>query len=129
MGYDSGMTDSSGLLTLDTSVLDGLREIEPGLVIQVIDVFLGSAPGDIAKIEKAVQGLSAPDLSSSAHCLKSASASVGAMAVSHYCLQLEKMGRSGTLAPDECGRLLKSLQTSFQAALAELEKHKSSATT
>ena len=118
------MSESANLMTLDTSVLDGLREIEPTLASQVIEVFLGSAPADIERIEKAVAARSASELSSSAHGLKSASASVGAMAVSHYCLELEKMGRSGQVPDGDCERLLQALKDSFQAALAELHKHK-----
>jgi HPt (histidine-containing phosphotransfer) domain-containing protein len=112
------------LLTVDVSVLDSLREIEPALVGQVISIFLDSAPADIAKIAHAVEQKCAPDLSAMAHGLKSASASVGAMAVSHYCLELEKMGRSGVVAPGECDKLLKCLQDSFQSALSELQKYK-----
>jgi HPt (histidine-containing phosphotransfer) domain-containing protein len=114
----------TNLLTVDVSVLEGLREIEPALVGQVIDVFIESASRDLAKIAQAVAQKCASDLSSMAHGLKSAAASVGAMAVSHYCFELEKMGRSGVVASGEGDKLLKALQESFQAALSELQKHK-----
>ena len=117
------MAEAANLVSLDVSVLDGLRAIEPSLVGQVIDVFLGSAPEDIAKIQKAVAEKNPKELSMGAHGLKSASASVGAMAVSHYCFELEKMGRAGSLIPGECERLLQQLEASFQSILTELQKH------
>jgi len=118
------MAEATHLVSLDTSVLEGLREIEPSLVGQVIEVFLGSAPEDIAKIAKAVAEKNPKELSAGAHGLKSASASVGAMAVSHFCYELEKMGRAGNLVPAECDELLKQLQNSFQVICTELPKHK-----
>ncbi|MGZ5278413.1 MAG: Hpt domain-containing protein [Pseudobdellovibrionaceae bacterium] len=118
------MAEATHLVSLDISVLDGLREIEPSLVEQVIDLFLGSAPTDIAKIAKAVTEKNPKELLAGAHGLKSASASVGAMAVSHFCCELEKMGRAGSVIPGESDELLKQLQNSFQVICCELPKHK-----
>jgi HPt (histidine-containing phosphotransfer) domain-containing protein len=118
------MSNSSVPVTLDVSVLEGLREIDASLVGQVIVAYIESSPSDMQKIEKAVLDRDAQALSSSAHGLKSASASVGAMAVSHYCLQLEKMGREGSVVEEVCTQLLKALQESYSSALTELKKHK-----
>lgn len=118
------MTDSLVPMTLDVSVLEGLREIQPELVAQVIEAYLESSPADMQKITSAVQSKDAKALSSSAHGLKSASASVGAMAVSHYCLQLEKMGREGSVVETTVTALLKGLQDSYSLAVSELKKHR-----
>ena len=65
----------------------------------------------------------AKELALAAHSLKSASASVGAMAVSHYCFKLEMMGKGGNVA-SAADDLFRCLNDSFKAAQVELEKQK-----
>lgn len=82
---------------LDMEVIDGLRELggddDPGLLLEVIGMFLEDAPTRILEIQ---QGLARGDiklLERAAHSLKSASANVGAMQLSTVCKRIEEIAR------------------------------------
>ena len=78
-------------------VIEGLRELggteDPGLLLEIIGMFLEDAPQRIREIE---QGLASGDiklLERAAHTLKSASANVGAMQLSSVCKRIEEIAR------------------------------------
>jgi len=82
---------------LDMQVIRGLRELggddDPGLLVEVIGMFLEDAPTRIREIE---QGLASGDiklLERAAHSLKSASANVGATQLSSICRRIEEIAR------------------------------------
>lgn len=88
-------TGASGVL--DMQVIRGLRELggddDPGLLVEVIGMFLEDAPTRIKEIE---QGLASGDiklLERAAHSLKSASANVGATQLSSICKRIEEIAR------------------------------------
>ncbi len=90
---DSGGASSA----LDMQVIEGLRELggteDPGLLLEIIGMFLEDAPQRIREIE---QGLASGDiklLERAAHTLKSASANVGAMQLSSVCKRIEEIAR------------------------------------
>lgn len=90
--------DSGGAASvLDMQVIEGLRELggadDPGLLLEIIGMFLDDAPLRIREIE---QGLASGDiklLERAAHSLKSASANVGAMHLSSVCKRIEEIAR------------------------------------
>ncbi|MCY2958777.1 MAG: Hpt domain-containing protein [Planctomycetota bacterium] len=94
-GSNQTGADASGVL--DMQVIEGLRELggedEPGLLLEVIGMFLEDAPTRIREIE---QGFASGDiklLERAAHSLKSASANVGAMQLSSVCKRIEEIAR------------------------------------
>jgi HPt (histidine-containing phosphotransfer) domain-containing protein len=104
---------------LDASVIQGLRELggedDPGLLLELVQLFLGDAPLRMREIE---QGLAQGDwklLERAAHTLKSASANIGALGLSALCRELEASARNREAGP--CS----SLQRSSAECLARVE--------
>jgi HPt (histidine-containing phosphotransfer) domain-containing protein len=96
----NGSNSAGAQNVLDMRIIEGLRELggddDPGLLVEVIGMFLEDAPTRIREIE---QGLSTGDLKlleRAAHSLKSASANVGAMQLSQVCKRIEDIARRST---------------------------------
>jgi len=90
-------SDPSASGVLDAQVLQGLRELggddDPGLLLEVVGMFLEDAPLRMREIEQALQRGDLKLLERAAHSLKSASANVGAMALSGLCRRIEESAR------------------------------------
>ena len=104
---------------LDASVLKGLRELggedDPGLLLELVELYLGDAPQRMAEIERALASGDWKLLERAAHTLKSASANIGALGLSSICQELELQARSGD--PRRCA----SLRQSSAECLARVE--------
>jgi HPt (histidine-containing phosphotransfer) domain-containing protein len=81
--------------------IETLRELggedDPGLLGELIAIFLEDAPGRLREIE---QGFAAGDgarVESAAHALRSSSANLGALTLSHLATRIESLARSGAL--------------------------------
>jgi len=83
---------------LDASVIQGLRELggeqDPGLLLELIDLYLSDAPQRMAEIEQSLASGNWKLLERAAHTLKSASANIGALGLSALCQQLELKARA-----------------------------------
>jgi len=90
----------------------------PDLLKKVIDMFLRDAPERIATIRDAVMSGNATTIQRTAHSLKSSSATVGAMALSSLCKELESMG--GTNTVDHAPELLSRVEAEYRAVEAAL---------
>lgn len=95
---------------LDANVIQGLRELggedDPGLLVELIDLYLADAPQRMCEIENALATCDWKLLERAAHTLKSASANIGALSLSALCRELEFKARSGDA--QVCGSLFKS---------------------
>ena len=82
---------------IDQGVLDGLRELagedDPGLVAELIGLFLQDAPERIKDIERALSTGDLELLERAAHTLKSSCANVGALGLSDLCRRIEETAR------------------------------------
>lgn len=82
---------------LDMKVISGLRELggddDPGLLLEVIGMFLEDAPTRIREIEHGLANGDIKLLERAAHSLKSASANVGATQLSTICKRIEEIAR------------------------------------
>ena len=65
---------------------------------ELLDTFLAEAPNLLAAMQQALARQDAAGLRLAAHSLKSNSRDFGAVALSGLCLELETMGKAGTLA-------------------------------
>jgi signal transduction histidine kinase/CheY-like chemotaxis protein/HPt (histidine-containing phosphotransfer) domain-containing protein len=87
---------------IDESVLNVLARLQrdgrPGIVRRVITLFLHSAPALLKDMEEGAERDDNVLLHRSAHTLKSASANVGALALSAHCKELEALAREGPVA-------------------------------
>jgi HPt (histidine-containing phosphotransfer) domain-containing protein len=104
---------------LDAEVLNDLRalggEDEPGLLTELIDIFLADAPKRLQEIST---GLGANDLKTverAAHTLKSSSANIGAIGLSKLCKEMEEIARERKLES------MPSLLTRSTRAMSEVE--------
>jgi len=93
-------TPHSPLLTaIDVKVLQSFRNMvgeKADLVLaEMIDCYLEDAPKLISAIAQAVAQGDATQLRHASHTLKSSSATLGAMTLSHLCKKLEVMSRAG----------------------------------
>ncbi len=82
---------------LDREVLDELREIAGSETANIIDVFLDDTAPLVRKLQEAAVAPDLDQLRELAHSLKSASANVGAMALSAAARRVELAARSGLL--------------------------------
>jgi HPt (histidine-containing phosphotransfer) domain-containing protein len=114
-----GSTPGAQQEVLDASVIQSLRELggeeDPGLLLELIDLYLCDAPQRMGEIE---QGLAQGDwklLERAAHTLKSASANIGALGLSAICKELEANARLRD------AQLCSNLQRSSAECLARVE--------
>ncbi len=82
---------------LDREVLDELREIAGNETANIIDVFLDDTAPLVRRLQEAAVAPDLDQLRELAHSLKSASANVGAMALSAAARRVELAARSGLL--------------------------------
>ncbi|RCJ39568.1 hypothetical protein A6770_38825 [Nostoc minutum NIES-26] len=119
-------TDNLKLATIDTKVLQSLRDMVGGEVAfaELLDCYLIETPKLIHNINAAVTNQDAQTLWKTAHNLKSSSASVGATSLAQLCKQLETQGRSNNL--QGCVEIYLRLHNEFEqvkiALQTELEK-------
>ena len=107
---------------IDMRVIADLRELggdeDPGLLTELIDLFLTDAPGRVRDVET---GLATGDIKlveRAAHTLKSSSANIGALTLSSICKRIEELARNQE--KDAIKRLLAETTRSFSEAESAL---------
>lgn len=105
--------------SIDPHIIDELRTILGDDLDRLIRVFLQDGPELIAKLERAALRPDYPLLYQSAHALKSASANLGAMALSAAAKRIELGARSETL--DRPAVAVALLAGEFERARAALQ--------
>jgi DNA-binding response OmpR family regulator/HPt (histidine-containing phosphotransfer) domain-containing protein len=98
-GMPAPRTDGSDA-PIDEAVFAQLRELagdDPHFVNALVDAFLAEADPLVRSIGQGASRGDAPNVAEGAHRLKSASAQVGAMALSRTCGELEREARAGHL--------------------------------
>jgi len=93
----SSMRDETPAAVLDQDVLDELLEVIGEDTARIIGVFLDDTPPLIRQLQDASVAADLDQLRALAHSLKSASANVGAMALSAAAWRIEHDARAGTL--------------------------------
>jgi len=100
---------------VDDDVLDALcplqREDRPDLVQQVIASFIEGAARLLTDLEEGATAGDAPALCRASHALSSASANVGAVALSSRCQELERVAKSGAVA--DAARLVAAIRDDY----------------
>ena len=88
---------------IDPAVIQGLRDLggadEPGLLQELIDIFLEDAP---LRMKDITEGLAAGDIGRverGAHTLKSSSANIGALGLSELCRKIVESSRTQQTEP------------------------------
>lgn len=87
---------------LDMAVIDSLKELggedDPGLLNELIDLFLADAPTYMGMLQEALQCGDPAAMERAAHTLKSSSANIGAFQLSELCRELEAAGKQGCIS-------------------------------
>lgn len=110
------MTTESGF---NHAAIDELRELGGDeLVAEIAVAYLSDAADEVAALHAAAAAGDAEALERVAHRFKSASGTVGAMAVSQFAEQLQHLGRSGST--EGAAQIVQALDDAFQIAEAEL---------
>jgi signal transduction histidine kinase/DNA-binding NarL/FixJ family response regulator/HPt (histidine-containing phosphotransfer) domain-containing protein len=108
---------------IDEAVLADLFELEregpPGLVADLMEMFLQDTPAEIALIHRMVEKGDAGGLAKAAHKLKGSGLSLGLKPLAAVCLALEQHGNAGLVAGAE--PFLLRLQTEFEQGIAALK--------
>ena len=110
---------------IDRNALDIIASLQPpgsdNILRKVILLYLDSSPALMKSVREAVEGTDFDALHRAAHTLKSSSASLGALAFSGMCKDLEMMGRDKTLegAKDR----LSALEHEYKRVRDALERH------
>jgi HPt (histidine-containing phosphotransfer) domain-containing protein len=81
----------------DYAQLDAITGGDAEFEHEVLQEYLASAPKDMARLKAAVLAGDAAAVSSSAHGLKGASATIGAKGFAAVALELEQAGKKGEL--------------------------------
>jgi HPt (histidine-containing phosphotransfer) domain-containing protein len=91
------MSDFQSLPIVDADVIQSLKDLggdeDPGLFVEVVDLFLADAQKRLQVLERALASGDVKLLERTAHSLKSASANVGALRFSKLCFEIELRGR------------------------------------
>jgi CheY-like chemotaxis protein len=88
--------------SLDQAALDRLADPDlggsPEFLGELIDLFLAETPAYLARLRTVVAAADPAGLARAAHSLKGSAANLGATELQERCGQLERLGRSGSLA-------------------------------
>ncbi len=82
---------------LDPTVIEGLRELggedDPGLLMELVEMFLDDAPNRIKEIEQSMAEGDLDTMRRAAHTLKSSAANMGSIVLSNICAEMEAAAR------------------------------------
>jgi signal transduction histidine kinase/pSer/pThr/pTyr-binding forkhead associated (FHA) protein/DNA-binding NarL/FixJ family response regulator/HPt (histidine-containing phosphotransfer) domain-containing protein len=96
---------------IDQQILNSLRKLGGAkgkiLLTQIIKQYFEDSPLKLQEIVEAISNQDSEKLRLAAHSLRSSSANLGAVKLSHYCKQIEDLARSGTIegAKEQIGQL------------------------
>ena len=103
---------------VDFAVLDSLHQMQRDgrvdVVQQVLHLFFEAAADLLGDLQEGVANNDAARLHNASHALKSASANVGAIALSSHCRDLEAMAESGAVA--EAAAVVREIIEDYRAA-------------
>ena len=108
---------------IDTTVIADLKEIEPGLLDELIGLFLEDTPQRIEAIRAAIAAGDARELWQAAHAVKGSCGNMGAKPMANISLQLETLGKAGSI--ENADQLLAKLEYEFSRVRAVLHEEKS----
>ena len=93
----------------------------PGMHRRLLDKFLINAKKQVDQIQQAAQINDTNTLADTAHTLKSAARSVGALALGELCQNLEAAGRAGDAS--HCSRLAQEAATAVNSVTTKIRDH------
>ncbi len=114
----------AGAAAIDWTVLEALRDLgvsgEPGIIGELARLFVADTPPRLAALREAAERGEPDGLALAAHGLKGSCAIIGATRMQQVCLELEQLGRSGTL--DGAADRIATLDVEFERARRALAR-------
>jgi PAS domain S-box-containing protein len=101
-------------------VLGGPPEADPGLAVELIDLFLLHAPETLAALERSLADAQLVAVHLHAHTLKGSAANLGLRALRQRCAEIETL--AGAAQPAGLGAAHAALSIAFQEAVAALRQ-------
>lgn len=111
------MTESA----LDPEVIRELQSVMGADFQTLAESFVHDSRQRLQALEDAIERDAAEEVRQTAHSFKGSSGNLGALGLSHLCLELEQAGRSGDLGGARAK--LEEIRDAFEHARAELEQH------
>jgi signal transduction histidine kinase/CheY-like chemotaxis protein/HPt (histidine-containing phosphotransfer) domain-containing protein len=113
-------------VAIDLETLDRLQQMlgddDPRLLVELIDSYLQEAPEQLAMTQQALLGSDGDAMRRAAHTLKSSSATLGAIAFSTVCAELELLAGNGGLG--QASEKVAQAETEFERAKAVLSNER-----
>lgn len=120
-GDDNSKTDAGGVL--DSEAIKQLRDLKKStgrnILSKVADHFRKQSPEDVRNLRGALEVQDAKTLQFIAHGLKSSSANLGAVELSHQCRKLEEVARNGQL--EEADNLVAAIESNLADVMEALD--------
>lgn len=114
----------SGSSVIDASVLGALRELanpgEPDALTEVVQLFLGDVPIQLAALRKAIKRADAASVRQFAHQLRGSALAIGATGMAGVCVVIEEGARGHAL--QQVGDDVDRLDREFALVRRELEQ-------
>ena len=124
-GIASDVGAAQGVVTASDAdaIVEGLKSFGDAAVIgELIDLFLGDAPGKIAQAQKAIDAENAAETREAIHSLKGSARNLHAEALARACENLEQQSKKGRL--ESAAADLKRIEEELQKVIAVLEGEK-----
>ncbi|HEY9597983.1 MAG TPA: Hpt domain-containing protein [Cyanophyceae cyanobacterium] len=102
-----------------SSFRDMIGENADMVLAEMIECYLDDAPKLVRAIAQAVHQQNAQKLRQASHTLKSSSATIGAMTLSHLCQQMEVMSRIGNI--EYASNSLSELESEYERVKTALQ--------
>lgn len=90
-------TDQTALPAIDPQWLETMSRTKPDFLVRLFTVFVREEPKRVGAMQEALAAADMPRLKHLAHSLKGAAATMGCVALSQCCLDLEKAALAGDL--------------------------------
>ncbi|MEO1134385.1 MAG: ATP-binding protein, partial [Cyanobacteria bacterium J06639_1] len=99
-------------------IRDSLGNDADATLAEIVDLYLDRSTAYLETIAGAIAANDATRLQEASHSLKSASATVGAIAIATHCERLEQLGRTNAI--EDAAKILPQLQLDYPIAVATL---------
>ncbi|HEX9640369.1 MAG TPA: response regulator, partial [Candidatus Krumholzibacteria bacterium] len=119
---DKIMTQYDSSSILDMRVIRSLKEMgddDPNLFLELLDLFFENSQKHLVDLAAALTVKDPKKVERIAHTMKSSCANLGANQLAEFCLQLERLGRAGSL--DGASEILNRMNQAYGEVQVELE--------
>ncbi len=100
--------------------LEAMGENDVDLIHEMVELFIQDTHEKVAALRNAAESRDAAMLSQVAHSLKSSSAQLGAVSLSHYCKELEMFGKDKEV--EEAVKLIPTIEIVYEQVVAALQE-------